>query len=176
MKKNLTIYVDTDSMVSFFKDDPSFGSADKPYVADSFYTVDAPDVLYKGHNVMILETGSRYRISLIASLSKRGLISLTHEAKPAAKSGEMILSMISKELPTKEEWGQIIDLSKTPHSFSLDGRLLIKQDSEGNFTVVTVEKITCHKNFKYSFLFQIEGTDKIGFIDPLISNRAGGVQ
>lgn len=174
MKKNLTIYVDTDSMISFFKDDPSYGRADKPYTADSFYTMDAPDIYYKGHSVMVLEAGVQYKISLTASSRKSGLIPLTREAKPVTKSGEMILAMISKEIPTKEEWGQIIDLVKTPHSFSSDGSLLIKQDSEGKFTVVTVPKITCHKNLKYSFLFQIEGTDKVGFIDPYISNRTTG--
>ena len=170
MEKNITIYVDTDSMIGFFKDDPAYGSADKPYAADSFYTMDAPDVYYKGHSVMVLEAGCQYKISLTASLHKQGVTPLTHEAKPAAKSGEMILSMISNEMPTQEEWGQIIDLSKTPHAFALDGRLLVKQDSEGVFNVVTVGEITCHKNLKYSFLFQIEGTDKIGFIDPFISN------
>lgn len=174
MEKNLTIYVDTDSMISFFKDDPSYGGTDKPYAADSFYTVDAPDVYYKGHNVLVLEAGIQYKISLTASSRKSGLIPLTQEAKQVAKGGEMILAMISKEIPTKEEWGQIIDLSKTPHAFSVEGSLLIKQDSEGIFTLVTVDKITCHKNLKYSFLFQIEGTNKIGFIDPAISNRTTG--
>jgi hypothetical protein len=50
--------------------------------------------------------------------------------------------------------------------------LLIKQDKEGLFSFKTNEKITFHKNLKYSFLFRIDGTKDIGYIDPLISNRS----
>jgi hypothetical protein len=108
-------------------------------------------------------------------LRKKGLICLNHEGKVNQEDGEMILSMIGKDVPSKEEWSSIFDLKITPHTFSFDGKLLIKQTADGYFYLVTLDNITCHKNLKYSFFFQIDGTDKIGYIDPVISNRSDDV-
>jgi hypothetical protein len=170
MEKIITIYVDTDSMIGFFKDDPAYGTGDKPYPADSFYTVDAPDVYYKGHSILSLKPDCLFRFSLTASKRKKKVIPVDHKAE--GDTGEIIMSMISEKIPTLEEWGQIIDLDNTPHDYTIDGNLLIKLDKEGLFSFKTNEKITFHKNLKYSFLFRIDGTKDIGYIDPLISNRS----
>lgn len=173
MKKTIAIYVDTDSMISFFKDDPAYGTGNKPYNADSFYSMDAPEVLFRGQHILQLEANCQYKIELKASSGKLQLTPIKYDKSfSKAPEGDLIFSMISDKTPTLEEWGQIIDLKNTKYEYTVDGLLLVKQGADGFFSVNTVQKITCFKNLKYSFLFKIAGTDKIGFIDPFISNRS----
>ena len=173
MEKTIAVFVDTDSMISFFKDDPVYGTIEKPYNADSFYSIDAPEVLFRGKHILQLEANCQYKIWLNASPGKSQLTTIKY-ANSSSKDpeGDMIFTMISDKTPTLDEWGQILDLKTIKYEYTVDGLLLVKQGADGFFYVNTVQKITCFKNLKYSFLFKIAGTDKIGFIDPFISNRS----
>ncbi|MGQ1947621.1 hypothetical protein ACT3CD_11045 [Geofilum sp. OHC36d9] len=175
MTQTITIYVDTESMLKFFGNDSVWGTMDKPFKTDQFCTFDAPDVYWKGRQILSIDENSHYKIKIIESLTKLKLSLLKNSGNTTSPKAELNLSMISESLPTIEDWAGIFDLEKTSYRYSVDGHFYVESDETDSFDLYTAKKMTCANNLQYAILFKIDGTNKIGIIDPLIGNTTESI-
>ena len=171
-QKYIKILVDTDQLIDFFKGDSSWGTADKPLVADAFCHIDAPDIHWEGNNILPLEPATDYTLSLDDSSAVNKVVlfdSATGDIK-----GQIFIDMITHNITKEKEWGQVFDLSRTNYEVTLDGHLILKPTADNLFKVGTPEKINLHQNIFYKIVFRIDGADKMAVIDPLIKNNTPG--
>ncbi|MFW5753749.1 MAG: hypothetical protein ACOCV9_03005 [Marinilabiliaceae bacterium] len=169
MKKEITIHVDTDSLIDFFKDDSAWGTPDKPLIADDFCRINAPDISWEGNKILSLEPDTEYRVSLVSN-SKKYPISLIDPSTEEV-NGEIKMDMITPKITKLKEWEKVFDLEQTHHEYTLDGHLLLKPTRDNHFLLATPEKIKLHHNIFYTIIFRIGGADKMAVVDPLIRVR-----
>mgnify|MGYP006289274341 FL=1 len=169
MKKEITIHVDTDHLIDFFKDDNSWGTPDKPLIADDFCKIDAPDISWEGNKILPLEPDTEYRVSLVSN-SKKYPVSMI-DRSTGEVNGEIKMDMITPKITKWKEWEKVFDLERTHYEYTLDGHLLLKPTRDNHFLLATPKKIKLHHNIFYTILFRIGGADKMAVVDPLIKNR-----
>lgn len=170
-KKYIKILVDTDQLIDFFKGDASWGTADKPLIADDFCKIDAPDIHWEGNKILPLEPATDYVVTLESSSSTNKV--MLYDASTGDINGQIFMDMITPTITKLKEWEKVFDLSRTNYEVTLDGHMILKPTKDNVFNVATPEKINLHHNIFYKILFRISGADKMAVIDPLIANRSG---
>jgi hypothetical protein len=151
-------------MLNFFKDDPRFGSKDKPYKADMFYEVLSPYAHFYGplKNILVFEENARYVWSVESADGKKLIFSSINDTP------EMDLEMITDK-PSEDKWNKVF---QKPPKMQPDGRLKLKsaEKSSNVFSLETTENLKDGGKIKYSFLFEFEdsnGKTKYGIVDPV---------
>jgi len=168
MKNLISIIIDTQSLIDFFKKAPSWGTSDKPYKADSFCTVDAPNLLWRGGRILTLEPSSSYEIELLSKPIKTDVKHLKEDC------AEVIFTAITDDVVTIEDWKNIFILdNKDCYTYDkFRNELTIKQELGKALMVQTAPDYSPKFNLQYAIYFEIKETGKIGVIDPYIGNTS----
>jgi len=154
-KKYIKILVDTDQLIDFFKGDASWGTADKPLIADDFFKIDAPDIHWEGNKILPLEPATDYVVTLEASSSTNKV--MLYDASTGDLNGEINMDMITPNITQEQDWGKVFDLSRTNYEVTLDGHMILKPTKDNVFSVATPEKIKLHHIFFIRFFSELMG-------------------
>jgi len=150
-------------LVDYFKDNPDYGTKEKPYPAESFYMLISPYAQFYGplRDILLLQPNATYQ-----------WIIESNDGTPVSFSGDdqsnMELEMIAKN-PTNEKWKKIF--SNAPDMDPVTKKVKVKNKITGEnlFELSTVEKTDPSVKMKYSFVFDFLDKDKklkYGSIDP----------
>ncbi|MCL3780889.1 hypothetical protein EMN47_10900 [Prolixibacteraceae bacterium JC049] len=172
MPKFISIIVDTNAMINFFKSDSRYGTQEQPYIADHFITTDAPQAIWKGAKILVLEPKTEYRIQLISSANSPSVNILTPNEDDAA----IVFTQISDQQITENDWEKIFDLESMNAHVNSEGKLVVKETESNTlnfFSIQTNEKITIENNLQYNILFKFGEPEKFAVIDPYIENTTG---
>jgi hypothetical protein len=166
MKPNIyliQIRVYTNEMMKFFSEDPSYGTKEKPYPADSFSQLISPYAVFYGplKNILLFQNNSNYRW-VIESADGKPLAFTSKDNAP-----EMDMVMITDK-PSDAKWEKIFP--KAPKMKS-NGKVVLKSKNTGDniFEIETSDDVKNGGKLKYSFTFEFEnekGELKYGTIDP----------
>jgi hypothetical protein len=158
----LTVRVYTSEMMEFFKDDPKFGTKEKPYQADSFSEIVSPYAKFYGpqKNILIFENNSVYQWELESSDGRPLTFSKSDDAP------ELDMVMITNS-PSNQKWKKVF---KNAPEMQADGKIRVKSKSPDKnvFQLETSDNLTDGGKVKYSLLFEFEheGEVKFAAIDP----------
>jgi hypothetical protein len=168
----ITITIDTDKMVQFFKKDITYGQRNNPYKADNFCNVTAQGLTKSDiRNVFVLQADTVYQFQLLNVTGSNTRI--------CSQLASLALSIIQTNIPNEDDWSKIFDLSYNKPRVDPEGRLIFSVNN--NQTNYFFEMKTQHKNLfqtnnnlQYHIAFQInvEGEIKLAVIDPLIANTS----
>lgn len=171
MVKFISIIVDTNAMISFFKKDPTIGTPQNPYIADHFVTTDAPQAIWKGAKILVLETDTEYRIQMLESTQSPSL-EVIH---PTQEQAAIVFKQISDTIPSEAKWEAIFNIEEMNTLYNADGSLVVFEsniDSINCFSIKTNSKITLKNNLQYNILFKFGNPTKYAVIDPFIENTS----
>lgn len=157
------VRVYTSEMMEFFKDDPMYGTKEKPYMADSFSEIISPYAMFYGplRNILLFQNDSIYQWKL-ESADGRPLIFSRDIDSP-----EMEMELITQK-PTNEKWKKIF---KNTPDMQPDGKVKVKSKNSGKdvFELETTSNVDGGGSIKYSFYFEFDddkGVTKYAMIDP----------
>lgn len=150
-------------LVDFYKDNPDYGTKEKPYPAESFYQLISPYAQFYGplRDILLLQANATYQWIIEST-----------DGTPVSFSGDdqsnMELEMITKN-PTNEKWKKVF--SNVPDMDPNTKKVKVKSKKAGKeiFELDTSEKMDPTVKMKYSFLFEFtdeKGVLRYGYIDP----------
>lgn len=150
-------------LVDYYKDNPDYGTKDKPYPAGSFYMLISPYAQFFGplRDILLLQPNATYQ-----------WIIESNDGTPVSFTGDdqsgMELEMIAKS-PTNEKWKKVF--ADAPDMDPVTKKVKVKSNKAGKeiFELTTPEKLDPSVKMKYSFLFEFtddQGILKYGVIDP----------
>lgn len=161
----VTLRIFIKELIAFFKDNPEYGTAKKPYPADLFYELYAPSSPFYGslHNILVFQNNSYYKWVLESTDGTTLKFSSTTD------DVMMEMEMITGTPPDKNKWKQMFVFTDDP-IVEPDGKLKVKNKTtaEDIFILETSGDVTKGGKTKYSFLFEFDdnGITKYGKIDP----------
>ena len=160
----LKVRVYTSEMMEFFKDDPMYGTREKPFKADSFSEIVSPYAMFYGpqKNILVLQGNSIYQWELESSDGR----SLTFSKSADMPELEMVKITDSS---SNQKWEKIF---KNAPEMQPDGKIKVKSKySDKNvFQIETTDNLSNGGKVKYSLLFEFEYNGEIKFasIDPFV--------
>lgn len=160
----LKVRVFVSEMMEFFKDDPKFGTKEKPYKADSFCEIISPYAMFYGpkKNILILQSNCIYQWE-VESLDGRLLT-----FSKANDVSELDMDMVT-DSPSNLKWKKVF---KNAPEMQADGKIRVKSKSPDKnvFQLETSDNVTGGGKVKYSLLFEFEHKGEIKFanIDPYV--------
>ncbi|HPR31630.1 MAG TPA: hypothetical protein PLK12_06035 [Prolixibacteraceae bacterium] len=161
---NMNVKVYIDEMVDFYKDDPSFGSPEKPYPADPFCELIAPYAKFSGplKNILVFEKNSVYNWMLESPSG----VPLSYV--PNGDDSLLEMEMITAG-PSDEKWKKMfVNVPSMDSSGKI--RIKSKEKTENAYVLETTTTLPENMKVKYSIRFTFTGKDgknKFGFLDPL---------
>jgi len=157
------IRVYTDELLAFYKDDPSFGTKEKPLPAESFYELTSPYALFWGplKNILIFDNDCIYNWEIETANGEQLDFSTNDESV-------MELKMLTDK-PSEEKWRKVF---KNAPAMDPSGKIKIKPKTttKNEFELQTSDNVADGGNIKYSFVFEFKtksGGSKFAIIDPM---------
>lgn len=159
----IQIRVFISELMDFYKDNPSYGTKDLPYPADSFYQLISPYASFFGplKNILLIDNNCTYQW-IIESTDGRSV-----EFSGNDGAG-MDIEMISQD-QTNQKWKKVF--KDAPDMDPKTKKLKIKSKTKGenNFDLTSPNQVEPTVKMKYSFLFEFNddnGITKYASIDP----------
>lgn len=161
--KSIIYHISTDEMVSFYNENPDYGTKKNPFPADSFYLMKSSNAVFCGpkQNILFFEDETIYDFILE---DKNG--------NPIELHGNetfMEIEMLNLDEPSKK-WNKIFKINKED---TIDGKKLkVKKTNKDKdlFELTTLTNPVEKIRMKYSFTFEFndeEGAKRYAIIDPL---------
>lgn len=148
-----------EELQQFYADNPSYGTIDKPYPANSFFELKCPGAKFWGplKNILILESDSTYQWSIV---SKDDAIVKFSKGDDSFLEFEML-----SPDPTPQKWSKIFE---NPTVEGDKVKVKPSKKDENVYDLDTITEVAPSVRMKYSFLFEFidNGTVKYGTIDP----------
>jgi hypothetical protein len=166
---SIKIKIDTETMVNFFRSDPSLGTRNKPYKADNFCNVSATGAKSSGiRNVFKLEADTEYQFQLIDE-------STDPEITIVFDTATFGLSIMQLDTPTTEDWEKIMDLAYGKPRIDVTGDLIYnnKSDEQYLFEMKTQseDQFKQYHNLQYSIVFQVNVQETVSVQDVIVRNK-----